>query len=135
MEIEVQPAYVRLAILIVVVVLLLLACVFGFRAGRDIARADFTLKQTGAVMQGFMYFLSDQDRYPGQMELQDASVMRQYISQVPIPAVVSKQCPTPFGYETFDRIHFTFSYCLPRGTQGMTAGTHKTTETDITHWK
>lgn len=134
MEIEIQPSYIRLAILLVVLVLFITACSYGFFAGRALARSELTVGQTRNIMRALSYFFADQDRYPGEAEFADPAVMRTYISTVPVTPVLSKECPMPFSYETFDRKNFTFVFCLPRGFDTWTAGQYSTTEKDIATW-
>lgn len=134
MEIEIQPSHIRLAILVVVLVLFVTACSYGFLAGRAIARSELVVGQTRSIMHALNYFFSDQDRYPGEAEFNDPGVMRTYMSALPVTQVLSKECPKPFTYETFDRKSFTFVFCVPRGFEAWTAGQHSTTEKDIATW-
>lgn len=134
MEIEIQPSHVRLAVLVLVLVLFITACSYGFLAGRALARSELAVDQTRSVMQALNYFYSDQDRYPGETEFANPGVMRTYISAMPLTQVLSKECPKPFAYETFDRKSFTFTFCVSRAFDEWSAGRHSTTEKDIATW-
>lgn len=134
MDIEIQPVHVRLAVLAVVLILFVTASSYGFLAGRALARSELAVSQTRSIMQGLNYFFSDQDRYPGEAEFADPGVMRTYLSASPVTEVLSKECPKPFSYETFDRKSFTFTFCVTRGFDGWTQGEHATTEKEITTW-
>lgn len=135
MDIQIQPGYVRGAVIAIILLILFLTSFFGFRAGRDLAKSTLTLQQVQGVLQGLDYFYSDQDRYPSPTEYESKGVMAWYLSPIPVPGVVSKQCPTTITYDTFDERAFTLRYCLPRATAGQAAGAHQLTERDIPAWK
>lgn len=108
---------------------------FGFRAGRDLAKSSATLELTHTTMRGLDYFFNDQDRYPSPVEFGEAESFGVYMSQIPLPSFISKQCPVTTTYDTFDERAFEFTYCLPRGLGDQAAGVHKLTERDVAIWK
>lgn len=134
MEIQIQPHYIRNAVIALILVILATISFFGFRAGRDLARADLAVKQTAATMKALDYFFSDQDRYPTATEFGDPQTFGIYLSQVPIPLVASKQCPRPLAYSTFNQRTFVMRYCLPREFQGQLPGAYDVSERDISSW-
>jgi hypothetical protein len=134
MEMNIQPSYIRLTILGVVLVLFVTACTYGFFAGRALARSELTVNQVRNVVKALNYFYSDQDRYPGQIEFAEPSIMRTYLTSVPAIQVLSTECPRPYAYETFDRKAYTVTFCVSRAFDGWAAGKHSTTEKDLVTW-
>ncbi len=135
MDIQIQPQYVRASIIFVIIFFVFLTSLFGFRAGRDLAKSRATLNTVHTTLRGFDYFFSDQDRYPSPVEFLDPNILGVYLSPVPGPNFASKQCPTTTTYDTFDQRSFVYTYCLPRALGDQAAGLHTLTERDIPTWK
>jgi hypothetical protein len=131
MDVQIDPKYIRASVLSVVLFIVLLTSLAGFRAGRDLAKADVTLKQVDVLMKGLDYFYNDQDRYPSATEFEDKSALGTYVSSLPVNQVTSTQCGVTLAYDTFDERAFTLSYCLPRGAGAQLPGIHKISERDI----
>lgn len=130
MNLEIQPQYIRAAIVTFVAAVVGLTSFFGFRAGKDLARSDVTLQQIKGVVAGLNYFYADQDRYPTPQEFIAQSALGVYVAEVPVWGVASKLCPVPYVYDTFDQRSFRLTYCLPRGFGGQLPGEHMVTERD-----
>lgn len=135
MDIQIQPQYIRATVILIIVFLVFLTSLFGFRAGRDLAKSTATLNTVHATLKGFDYFFDDQDRYPSSVEFEDPNTLGVYLSTIPVPEFPSKQCPITTAYDTFDERSFTLSYCLPRAIANEVAGIHTLTERDIAAWK
>jgi hypothetical protein len=84
MDVQIDPKYIRASVLSVVLFIVLLTSLAGFRAGRDLAKADVTLKQVDVLMKGLDYFYNDQDRYPSATEFEDKSALGTYVSSLPV---------------------------------------------------
>lgn len=135
MDIQIQPQHVRGTIVVIILFFVFLASFFGFRAGRDLAKSSATLELAHVTMRGLDYFFSDQDRYPSPLEFGESQSFGTYVSRVPLPSFISKQCPVTTTYDTFDERAFEFTYCLPRASGDQTAGIHTLTERDVATWK
>lgn len=128
---QIQPQYIRTSGLVLVGALLCLVCVFGFRAGRDLARARLAIQQAQGIVQGLGYFYADQDRFPSSQELADPAVFGVYASPIPLHTVASKTCPEVLAYESLTLRTFSVTYCIPRAAAGFTAGIQELTNRDI----
>ncbi len=103
----------------------------GFFVGRDLARSEFAFKQVDALASGLNFFYQDNDRYPSEQEFRNLELMNQYFSGLPLSSIVSKKCPKPIAYRTFDRLDYTVEFCLPRLYAGLLAGSYSISKTDI----
>lgn len=131
MDMQIQPRYIRAAILAVVMISICATSIAGLRAGRDIAKSKLVVSQASAVIQALGYFHDDQDRYPSSAEFEDGNRLGVYLAPVPLVQVASKICPGTLAYDTFDQRSFTLSYCITRQVDGQAIGVHKITERDV----
>ena len=135
MDIQIQPGYIRTAVLCLVLFLVFLTSFYGFRAGRDLAKSHLVVQQVAASMRALDYFYADQDRYPSSSEFGDQGRLGVYATLVPFPQVTSKDCPGTLAYDTFDERSFVLSYCVTREFDGQAKGVHKITERDMASWR
>lgn len=130
MDFEWTEEYTKRAVVGVILIILLAVLLVAIFIGRDLARTSYTLKQTARVMEGLKFFHEDNDRYPSELEFTKASVMSAYLPNFPLKPVLSKKCPEGIKYETFDRLSYRLTFCLPRSSGRWQLGSSSVNQLD-----
>ncbi len=130
MEFEWTEDKTKNAVVGVVWFVLLVVLFVAFFVGRDLARSNFAFKQVGQIISGLDYFYQDNDRFPSEVEFSEVNLMQKYYANLPYYSVVSKKCPSPIEYTSFDRLTFQIDFCIPRNYFGWMAGQHRVDQFD-----
>lgn len=130
-NVQIQPEHIRGTAIVFAVLCLVIACCFGFFAGRDLARADLAIAQANSIAAGLRHFYADQDRFPSTLEFADRAVFGVYAGGIPLHMVSSKTCPETIGYESLTLRTFSVTYCIPRAVGDLLPGVHEITNRDV----
>jgi hypothetical protein len=107
------------------VVLLCLGIFWAFVAGTRAGKSAVILKNTAALKDGLQYFQADQNRYPTAVEFKDGNIMLNYFSAFPPLTLTGGSCTTTFDYQSPTAKTFELDFCLPKASQGFSAGWNK----------